>query len=87
MLPVKMNKELDEFLSNEKNRKLVYEKLSSKMRLLVDPERYATEAIVVIEDQLTRVKSPKRKAKLENKLSQWKKTIEVLNEEKEDGRE
>jgi tRNA A22 N-methylase len=82
-----MNKELDEFLSNEKNRKLVYEKLSSKMRLLVDPERYATEAIVVIEDQLTRVKSPKRKAKLENKLSQWKKTIEVLNEEKEDGRE
>lgn len=47
--------------------------------LLHDPEEYAKRAITAIEMQLETVVSTTRKAKLTNKLSQWKKALEILS--------
>lgn len=52
----------------------------SEVDLLTDPEGYARRALLVIEDQLTRVKSPLKVAKLKYKHSQWTKLLELLEE-------
>ena len=56
-------------------------KAPGSIKLLVDPASYASGAIACIEDQLLGVKSPKRKTKLEARLSQWKKTLDILLKE------
>lgn len=50
------------------------------IRLLLDPLFYATNAIWAIKDDLSRVKSPARRAKLESRLAEWEKTVQVLKE-------
>lgn len=48
--------------------------------LLNDPEKYAKTAISIIEWQLSTAKSVARIAKLNSRLVQWKKTLEILND-------
>lgn len=50
----------------------------SKAKLLYKTKDYAKDAIAVIEQQLQKVKSQKRKTQLEEKLKQWKKTLEIF---------
>jgi hypothetical protein len=48
--------------------------------LLYNPKQYAKAAIESIEENLKSAKSPVRIAKLNYRLRQWKKTLEILNE-------
>lgn len=48
--------------------------------LINSPEEYVSRAIGVIEHQLTTAKSPHRIARLESKLLQWKKALEILQQ-------
>lgn len=53
----------------------------SRWKLLYKPEQYAKDAIAIIEEQLKTVKSASRKAKLQQKLLEWKTTNSVLSNE------
>lgn len=48
--------------------------------LLLNPEEYARRAIAALETQLGTAISPKRKVRLESRLAQWKKTLQILGE-------
>lgn len=48
--------------------------------MLYNPKQYAKAAIESIEENLKSAKSPVRIAKLNYRLRQWKKTLEILNE-------
>lgn len=52
----------------------------SNIALLTNPIKYANGAISVIEDQLKSAVSDNRKTKLRNKLNEWKKFIELMQE-------
>jgi hypothetical protein len=54
--------------------------LPNHIKLLAFPVLYAQGAIESLEKQLASVKSSKRRVKLEQKLSQWKTTLEILQE-------
>ena len=49
------------------------------VKFALDPELYAKGAIKCLEDQLTRVRSAKRKRTLERRLADWKQRLEVLS--------
>ncbi|CAB4141199.1 hypothetical protein UFOVP410_38 [uncultured Caudovirales phage] len=48
--------------------------------LLNSPKEYAKSAISIIEIQLKTAQSPARIAKLNHRLKQWKKALELLSE-------
>jgi len=48
--------------------------------LLYNPKQYTKAAIEAIEENLKVAKNPARIAKLNYRLKQWKKTLEILNE-------
>lgn len=48
--------------------------------LLYTPKQYAKAAIEAIEENLKTAKNPVRIAKLNYRLKQWKKTLELLSE-------
>lgn len=52
----------------------------SSTLLLTNPEEYAARAIATLEDQLLTAKSEYRKIKLNSRIIQWKKTLELLNQ-------
>jgi hypothetical protein len=47
---------------------------------LLNPEEYARRAIAALETQLSTAISPKRKMRLESRLAQWKKTLQIFCE-------
>jgi hypothetical protein len=53
--------------------------MSSKL-LLNNPEEYARRAIDVLEWQVSTAKSTNKKARLNSKIQQWKKTLELLSD-------
>jgi len=50
------------------------------IELLKNPIKYAHGAISAIEDQLKTAISSNRKVKLRNKLNEWKKFVELMQE-------
>lgn len=62
-------------------REEVLRRAPGRLKLLLDPLYYAQGAVANLEEQLTKVKAPKRRAKLEYKIGYWKKCIEVLTEQ------
>lgn len=48
--------------------------------LLSDPEEYARRAIQIITQQLQTAKSPSRVAKLNSKLHEWQRVLQILGE-------
>ena len=57
---------------------------NSNIELLRNPLGYAKKAILVIESQLESAKSSNRKIKLNSRLSQWKKFVEMMESERND---
>lgn len=53
--------------------------MSNKL-LLNNPEEYARRAIDVLEWQVSTAKSSNKKARLNYRIQQWKKTLELLSE-------
>lgn len=52
----------------------------SNTLLLTNPEEYAKRAIATLEYQLLTAKSDYRKVKLTSRITQWKKTLELLSQ-------
>lgn len=52
----------------------------SNSLLLTNPEEYANRAIATLEYQLLTAKSVNRKVKLTSRITQWKKTLELLSQ-------
>jgi len=57
---------------------------NSSIELLKNPLGYAKKAILVIESQLETAMTNNRKVKLNSRLSQWKKFVEMMESEQND---
>lgn len=65
----------------QENREEILKHATGKEKLLIDPVGYAQGAIVELKRQLKTAKSPKRKTKLEKKISQWELMLSILGDE------
>lgn len=54
----------------------------SSSGLLSNPEEYAEKAIAELKRQLETAKSPSKKAKLNSKIFQWTRMLEVMRDTK-----
>lgn len=56
-------------------------KVVGQVKIKKTIKQYAMGAIAVIEDQLKGVKSPRRKLRLETRLGEWKRVIEMVEQQ------
>ena len=59
-------------------------KVVGKIKIKKTIREYATGAIDVITDQLKGVKSPRRKLRLETRLGEWKRVLELVEQQQVD---